>query len=64
LLLYAVNDLRVALYATGELEIGDLLLDQPSAFAIATALRFPGLRATLNRIELERQRGQALEQVD
>lgn len=55
LLTYSVNDCDVLLLDSGELLIDGHVLNQQQAYAVSVALKLPGMRATLNRIELTRQ---------
>ena len=52
---YSVQDVDVLLLDSGELLIDGLLLNQQQAYAVSVALKLPGMRATMNRIELMRQ---------
>lgn len=55
LLTYSVNDCDVLLLDTGEMLIDGHVLNQQQAYAVSVALKLPGMRAVLNRIELTRQ---------
>lgn len=54
-LTYSVQDVDVLLMDTGEMLIDGHVLSQQQAYAVSVAIKAPGMRALINRIELTRQ---------